>query len=162
MIIVAVTDANIFIDLMAMKLLKPFLSLDITIWTSEEVLMELYPEDMEHLISIGTVRIDKYDKNKRPTLKGISRRFSSADKSLLELVSKLEGAKLLSGENRMRSWGKKQGIEVHGIIWVLDFMIEHGRITSIQAAAHLSTLLTLNNWLPQKICLDKIDKWRVK
>lgn len=160
MTIIAVTDANIFIDLIALNLIESFLSLEITIWTTEEVLMELYPPDKEDIIAFKTLNVEQFDKNTRGKIEGLSNHFSPADKSLLYLVSQLDEAILLSGEKRMRSWCKKQNIEVHGIIWVLQLLIDHKTIITHQAADYLTTLLTINNWLPAKTCLDQIEKWK--
>ena len=87
MTIIAVTDANIFIDLIALNLIESFLSLEITIWTTEEVLMELYPQDKEDIIAFKTLNVEQFDKNTRGKIEGLSNHFSPADKSLLYLVS---------------------------------------------------------------------------
>jgi hypothetical protein len=57
---VAVTDANIFIDLINLKLVSHFFDLDIEIHSSLEVLDELYPQQQEILIA--------YKKAKRLTI----------------------------------------------------------------------------------------------
>ena len=122
--------------------------------------MELYPQDKEDIIAFKTLNVEQFDKNTRGKIEGLSNHFSPADKYLLYLVSQLDEAILLSGEKWMRSWCKKQNIEVHGIIWVLQLLIDHKTIITHQAADYLTTHLTINNWLPAKTCLDQIEKWK--
>ncbi len=159
MIEVVVTDANIFIDLLALELIDPFLVQDIEIWTTQEVLLELYPHDAELIISYDSIHVQNELDIIHTDKRQFSRHFSVADKSLLRLVSTLKTAILLSGEKRMRSWCKRHNIETHGIIWVLQVLINNSDLSSEQAAFKLKELLIINKWLPMKICLDQIEKW---
>jgi hypothetical protein len=158
-IIIAVTDANIFIDLIAIDLIADFLALDIEIHTTREVISELYDDDMNMLIDTGCIIIAEDTLTNTSGLPGLSNHFSVADRSLLTLLYQLDSAILLSGEKRMRSWCDSQKIEVHGIIWAIQTLLDHKFITAPQAANKLKLLMTINDWLPVKICLDKIVQW---
>jgi predicted nucleic acid-binding protein len=156
---IAVTDANIFIDLLALDLIGAFFKLDLEIYTTEEVLLELYPSDRDNIVAFGRITIDTTSSKDQRVANTLSAHFSLADRSLLQLVYHKQ-AILISGEKRMRSWCKKNSIEVHGIIWVLELIVAQGHITSNEAADHLAFLLSINDWLPTNICLEKIEYWK--
>ena len=160
----AVTDANIFIDLFELKLLSLFFDLDLEIYTTQEVLLECDKIQRE--------RLQLFIKNKKLIVKNISDKealemetmtfnkgLSEPDKSVL-FVAKNQNGMVVSGDKLIRKWCQKNKIEVHGILWVLDEMNQAQLITSKEAIEKLETLLQLNFWLPTNAANELLEKWR--
>ncbi|MFK8005098.1 MAG: DUF3368 domain-containing protein [Saprospiraceae bacterium] len=160
----AVTDANIFIDLFELKLLSLFFELDLDIYTTQEVLLECDKIQREQL--------QLFIKNKKLIVKNISdadalkmesmtfnKGLSEPDKSVL-FVAKNENGMVISGDKLIRKWCQKNKIEVHGILWVLDEINQAQLISSQEVIEKLETLLQFNFWLPTIAANELLERWR--
>lgn len=157
---IAVSDANIFIDLFKLELITHFFDLDIQIWTTEEVMLELYDHQYDVLTALKRRGLLFLAQGQQETHNFDFRKsLSPADVSILQLAHDKQ-AILLSGESKMRTWCRKHHIEVHGIIWVLQIMVDADLLAPNLAADALHRLLSINNWLPVKVCQQRIGKWR--
>ena len=61
---------------------------------------------------------------------------------------------LLTGDNRLRKVVQKDNVEVHGILYLFDKMLEHQVINHETAITKLQSLFNINSRLPK----DEIDK----
>jgi hypothetical protein len=71
--------------------------------------------------------------------------------------AKREGCILLTGDKKLRSSAANDGVEVRGILYVFDALVEESVITPSAAADKLAQLRVVNSRLPK----DEIDK-RIK
>ncbi|HUN02135.1 MAG TPA: hypothetical protein PLS00_04705 [Niabella sp.] len=145
---VAVTDANIFIDLYDLGLTKSFFNLELEIHTTSAVLYELYSEQQEVLqayqsvgmLSVHNLQeqdfIEIYDENYPKSL-------SEADKSVLHVANKINAC-VLSSDKTLRNCAKNKEIEHHGMIWIFDKFVETTVLTSKEAKAKLNQLVASN------------------
>ena len=145
---VAVTDANIFIDLYDLGLTKSFFNLELEIHTTSAVLYELYSEQQEVLqayqsvgmLSVHNLQeqdfIEIYDENYPKSL-------SEADKSVLHVANKINAC-VLSSDKTLRNCAKNKDIEYHGMIWIFDKFVETTVLTSKEAKAKLNQLVASN------------------
>lgn len=162
--ILAVTDANIFIDLHELDLLSLFFQLDLTIYTTKEVLLECDENQRKKLQQFVDKRkllvrnISDEEVLEIETLH-FNKGLSEADKSVLFAAKKLDSM-VVSGDNLIRKWCKKNDIEVHGILWVLDEMNRNQLLTFQEAIEKLEFLLQINFWLPTKAANNLLEKWR--
>lgn len=157
---IVVTDANIFFDLIEIDILDIFFELPYQISTTLEILNECDPPEYELLqpflaakkLNILTTTLDKdnFDFQKGLSLPDIS----------ILLVALEHGAIALSGERKMAKWCSLNQVDSHGIIWVLEQFVINNLIDKIHAADLLEILISLNEWLPIKICQEYIKKWR--
>lgn len=70
-------------------------------------------------------------------------------------------AVLLTGEKTLREHAKGHGVEVHGLLWVFDILVERGKLLASVAADRLENLLVRRaSRLPKDECLQRIRKWR--
>ncbi|MCB0537578.1 MAG: hypothetical protein KDE33_08620 [Bacteroidetes bacterium] len=145
---IAVTDANIFIDLYDLGLIKPFFNLDFEIHTTSAVLYELYANQQEILQAYQSVNklsvhnlqqqdfIEIYNKNYPKSL-------SETDKSVLHIANKINAC-VLSSDKALRNCAKNKDIEYHGMIWIFDKLIESSAVTKKEATAKLKQLVDIN------------------
>ncbi|MEZ4720479.1 MAG: hypothetical protein R2813_01215 [Flavobacteriales bacterium] len=145
---VAVTDANIFIDLIDLDLLNAFFSLDLDVHTSFEVYGELYPEQQSLL--------NGYRQNKRLNVVAfqamerteimqqvLPARVSIQDRTVLYLANKLN-AMLLSSDKDVRIAAKNRHIEYHGMLWVFDQLVDKALLNASDAIIKLNRLCQIN------------------
>lgn len=155
-----VTDTNIWIDLQNGEVLAlifdlpyQFITTDFaadelftTIWATLEALgVEVYGLSPEQITDI-------YDLNQsHPPV-------STTDLSCLVLARDLP-ATLLSGDKQLRNLAETQAIEVHGVLWLLDALLDHQIISQSEAHFALNRMLAHNARLPQKPCKKRLRKW---
>jgi rRNA-processing protein FCF1 len=145
---IAVTDACIFIDLYDLDLLSSFFNLEMEVHTSSAVLFELNPELLqilkayrsvdklvvhnlqeEDFVAIG---LDIYPKS-----------LSATDKSVLYVANKLNAC-VLSSDKVLRNCAKNKSIEYHGMLWILDKLIETSLLSKREASVKLKLLIATN------------------
>jgi predicted nucleic acid-binding protein len=67
---------------------------------------------------------------------------------------------LLTGDGRLRKQAQKDGLEVHGALWLLDRLVEHAVIPTTRAADCLESMLLKNARLPHAECQIRLQQWR--
>jgi rRNA-processing protein FCF1 len=145
---IAVTDANIFIDLYDLGLTNMFFNLELEIHTSSSVLFELYSEQQQILQayqSVGKLNvhnlqeidfIDIYNEEYPKSL-------SEADKSVLHIANKINAC-VLSSDKTLRNCAKNKKIEYHGMIWILNRLVETNILKANEAKLKLKQLTAVN------------------
>ena len=145
---IAVTDANIFIDLFDVGLMDSFFNMDLEIHTTEAVFHELYSEQQAVLKSFqfaGKLEVhnlveqdfmDIYNENYPKSL-------SEADKSVLHVANRLNAC-VLSSDKTVRNHAKNRQIEFHGMLWLFDQFVEIRSLSATEASAKLKELLRTN------------------
>lgn len=156
---ISVADANILIDLIELSLDQDFFELPFEIWTTKSVMLELHDSQQNILVDY----MDKFalnidDSPINEDLK-FSRSLTIADQSVLCFAYNKK-ALLLTGDKPVRKWCTNHNIEVHGILWVLDQLIENNLIHESKGASKLSYLMSINNRLPEDQCLIRLKKWK--
>ena len=74
-------------------------------------------------------------------------RPSREDLFALVLARDLD-AVLLTGDASLRDAAENEGVRVHGVIWLLDFMVEHGIINKRDRATSLVLMVRCGSRLP--------------
>ena len=156
----AITDANIFIDLFHVGLIEEFFRLELELYTSLEVLFELEDHQHESLLvkknlTVLTMPNSDYLEELNESL---SRRLSLADLSIFHHATDL-GAGILTGDSLLRKISQEYGFEVHGILWVLDELLIGNHLSPENAIRKLNALMDYNKRLPPADCKKMIAKW---
>jgi rRNA-processing protein FCF1 len=145
---IAVTDANIFIDLFDIGLIDTFFNLNLEIHTTEAVFYELYLEQQEVLNTFRSVGklvvhnlqeqdfIEIYNENYPKSL-------SEADKSVLHVANRLNAC-VLSSDKTVRNYAKNKKIEFHGMLWLFDQFVETCSLSTADAGNKLKALVCSN------------------
>lgn len=163
---IAITDANIFIDLIELSLINHLFQIDLEIHTTQAVLEELLDEQQELLQAFRdkkelTIRVFTDTEQQAMLEMKVNRGFSDADKTLLYIGQSSEML-LLTGERLMRNYFKKQGVEVRGIIWLFDNFVEKELCSPAVAIEKMEELLRMNPRLPKDECEKRLKNWKSK
>jgi len=154
----AITDANIFIDLFELELIESFFQLPFDIHTTIFVLDELEFDCVKLVKKQATIlhisEEDKVGLEKLTWNKG----FSFPDKTILYIAKKQEMI-VLSGEKKMMNWCGKHGLESHGILYLFQELINKNIHEQNVMAEKLEQLMSFNQWLPTETCIELIDRW---
>jgi predicted nucleic acid-binding protein len=160
---IAITDACIFIDIYDLQLTSKFFGLELDIHTSVDVFNELYDEQKEMLRayqSVGKLTLHSILEEDRKVMftKGYPKSLSDNDKTVLYLSEKID-AMVLSSDKAVRNHAKKLCVEYHGMLWVLDKLIETNLIDKSTAIEKINQLFKTNiiyqNNLELKVEIDK-------
>ena len=165
---IVVNDTNVFIDLYSVRLLEEFFSLPWEVHTTELVMLELVREGQSETVK-------QYKDNGKliiPTLEGKDMvsigqlkmlhegktNVSIADCSVW-YYAKQNNYVLLTGDRKLRKVSVIDGVEVHGIIYVFDNLVDAGIITKADAAQKLKDLNIINPRLPQDAIAERLKMW---
>jgi len=151
-----VSDANIFIDLERIGLLIEFSKLDIEISTSDFIFNEL---NQKQQILLRSLNIDIYTLDPNELIIFFTEyralgqvKISPQDYSIYYFAKKYE-AYLLSNDKALRNFSNANSIDVKGIFYILDLIIEQSDLSNNDLEKSI-TLLLNNSWLPK----DEISK----
>lgn len=163
-----VTDTNVFIDLHSVSLLDAFFHLPWEIHTPDYVIKELTDKDQltawQEFIEIGQLKVNGLQPDDFMVMaqlinsqRGVSN-LGVADCSVWILAKKLE-CPLLTGDAMLRAKAKADNIEVHGVLYVFDCLVECGIIQPQMAAQRLKRLFNKNHRLPEEHIMSRVAKW---
>lgn len=168
---IVVNDTNVFIDLFEVGLLEEFFSLPWEIHTTDFVMLELLREGQHDTVA-------RYKADKRlvvPVFEGkemieIGNLFQqNENKTNLSLTdcsvwyyAKVNKYILLTGDRKLRTVSTYDGVEVHGILFVFDSLVELDIISSQVAVEKLQKLYVINPRLPKEEIEKRINLWKAE
>lgn len=162
---ISITDANIFIDLIHIGLLESFFDLEFDFHTTNEVILELRPDQQSMILKIveaKKLKIIKLTEEEHEKLENENfgtKKLSLADKTVFYVAKKIN-AIILTGDNLLRNLSIKNNFEVHGSIWVLDSLVSKQILNPKDAEQKLTELMAYNPRLPKNECFKKLEEWR--
>lgn len=167
--VIAVSDTNIFIDLVEIGLLDAFFALPWNIHTSDMIIHELkVAEQKARVLAFrdkGQLHVKGYAMEEMPKLL----KFHSSQRELVRvsiqdcsvwLFAMDNGYILLTGDAKLRSAAAKMDVEVHGIFYVFDNIVEQKLLSKQNAVDKLKELALLNPRLPMSEIDKRIKLWR--
>jgi hypothetical protein len=162
----AVTDANIFIDLIKLQMLALLFNIDMEIHTTGEIVDQLNDQQLVHLnkfIDTGHLQVHYLSVAQLQEVIEMAapRALELADKSVAWLSLQLV-ATVLTGDGPLRKFCQTKHLDVRGIIWLFDVFVERGLATPQSAADKMESLLCFNSRLPKDECAHRIQQWRTK
>lgn len=161
---IAITDANIFIDLVYAGLLDHLFAIEVEIHTTLNVVDELNESQQKTLskfLKKNRLTVHVLEELTIPLSISNHKALSQSDKSVFALALQLE-AFILTGDSVLRKISGVQKIEVHGILWLFDRFIEKQLITKKKAVQKLDHLRSFNKRLPYEDCEQRIREWSLK
>ena len=87
-------------------------------------------------------------------------RVSVADKSVLVVAEEI-GATLLTGDMKVRREGYSRNLDVRGILWIYDELINKSVISYFNAVESLESMLQQGSWLPDTEVTKRLSYWRL-
>lgn len=157
---VYVSDTNIWIDFGHAGLLDALFVLPFTFVSTEFVV-----EELDHPMPVGLQKrglvVEALAPDVVDQLWGVMAEHgnsSLADVSCY-LVAKAQGVPLLTGDGRLRRQAARDGLTVHGALWLLDQLVAHQIIATAHAAAALQAMLDAGARLPHGECSQRMAAW---
>ena len=155
-----VTDANVWIDLDNGELVALTFDLPYEFASPDVVVAELGPDlggllrDQGLLVVAREQAIDEDWAELRVRYKHPS------DEDLYALLLAAERRwGLLTGDRELRQAAEEEGLEVHGVLWVLDELLGEGLLAPRAAERALSLMLELGARLPADECGKRMAHW---
>jgi predicted nucleic acid-binding protein len=162
---VYVKDANLIFDLFHGGVLDAWFALGYETITTSLVLVEIRnPEQRKQIevyLSGGHLRIEDTLAEDWEEITNLAQQWkvSVPDASVAVLARKAEAC-LLTGDGRLRRKSMEAGMEVRGTLWVLDHLLEQGRITLGAARTALEAIHNSGTFLPQEEVENRMNRWR--
>ncbi|MTB51861.1 hypothetical protein [Lewinella sp. W8] len=160
---ILVTDANILIDLAIVLEHELLLLPDHDVYTTYDVFYELRAEQRnswQPYVDAERIRLEEVEQSAVDELREeVSRRLSDPDCTVVVLAETRQ-AIIVSGDRLLVKAYRKRGREAHGILWLLDENERINRYTASQLHHLLTEIRKVNQWLPAKLCEERLSRWR--
>ncbi len=155
-----VVDACVWIDLGIGDLLAGVFRLPHEFVSPDVVLAELASVDPRLLRALG-VREVSLGSEDYVLLEDLVARYAGPSvRDLTALVVALrDGLALLSGDRKLREAADAEGVRVHGVLWVLDQVVESSIMDPHRVASSLQQMLDQGARLPQDECGKRLRIW---
>jgi len=156
-----VADANIWIDLDAGGLLREAVAA-LGLETTDFVLHELVQRSLgERIRSMG---VTEHSLTPRQVVEVMERRRednhpSIADYSALILASTLKVG-LVTGDKHLRTAASRAGVEVHGVIWVVERLVDDDGLDKTRAANAVEAMVARGARLPEGAVRELLSRYR--
>lgn len=155
-----VTDTNVWIDLQVGNLLDDVFELEARWLIPDLVGRELGPELKGLLLEWGLEERSLSGEEIEAVVR-LNEAYpapSRTDMATL-VVARSEGGVLVTGDSHLREAAEEEGIEVHGTLWVLDALVETGKVPPPKAARALQFMMETGRRLPEAEVRSRIGKW---
>lgn len=162
---VVVEDANVLLDLVNGGILATWLGCDYENCTTHLVWNEVTDtgqrSNVQPFIDSGLISLRDVPADAWETVATFahSTGISISDSSVW-WVSRTDRAILLTGDSKLRRVARDVGVEVRGVLWVLDELIRFEKITPAAAASALEEMIKQGAFLPPAECEARLRKWR--
>mgnify|MGYP001149367987 CR=1 FL=1 len=156
-----ITDTNIWIDLKNGHLLEDVIRLPYQLMIPDLARSELSRGvSWQELIQRGVSEVELTGSQLTELVEIRSRwkGLSITDVAAFILARDYQ-AILLTGDERLRKMAVSQQIPVHGLLWLLDEMVQSGVLAKKQAAHALGLITSKNPRLPQDECQKRLARW---
>lgn len=163
---VVVNDANILIDLAELGLLDEFAQLNFDLHTVDVIVEEMSNHQQKEcvldlarrgLLVIASLRADEYEPilRKKARCSGLSFQDCAA-----WYYAEVHKGMLLTGDGRLRRNATDAHLEVRGILFIFDQLVDAGILEKPAAAVKLYELLRINTRLPIAEVKRRIALWQ--
>lgn len=156
-----ISDATLWIDLHAGKLLEAVFCLPYTWVAPDLVVAELQEPAGARLVAAGLQSRGLSGPLVRElvSLRAVYRGVSVADLSAL-VLAKAMGSVLVTGDAHLRRAAQREGVTVHGTLWVLDELVRAGVMAAPAVAQALEEILAAGGRLPFDECRKRLLRWQ--
>ena len=156
-----VLDATVLIDICHGGVERETISMLVHAISPDLVCGEVEDTSMEDLVALGLVQ-------RELSGEGIQRLQLAAqgypgltNKDVAALLLAVEeNAMLLTGDDLLRTYATEEQVEVHGVLWILDLLVEKHLLDRLTAADALEAIIENGSWLPVDDCAVRLKKWR--
>ena len=155
-----INDANILMDIVKLDLTVSFLALEFELYTTNFVFAEMEPEQQEQLLSNTLIKIgaNQEDMNAIFELSEQHVGLSYEDCSTWYFAQKMDGI-LVTGDGKLRTKARASGVEVRGMIYIIEQIKQQGLLPTVDCIEKLRLLRELNDRLPMNEIENRIQTW---
>lgn len=157
---ILVSDTNIWIDLHRANILGLVFKLPYEFVVTDFVYRELKAPGPNDLTRLG-LRVETLGPDSILELMRLREELANpslADLSCFHLASSKKWT-LLTGDKAVRIACQERGVEVHGILWILDQLYEKGILDGSALSAAIQAMLDHGARLPKAECQKRLKLW---
>ncbi len=161
-----INDANILIDLAKLDLMNSFSDLGFDLYSTDFVLAELNKDQYNKvapLISGNELKVlqteDEFDFYEIFKLYQNNRGLSFEDCSVWFYAKNMNGI-LLTGDKKLRKCASIDKVEVRGILYIFDPLVNKKILSPKFASQKIKMLWKINDRLPKNEINIRIEKWK--
>ena len=156
-----VADTNVLIDLHRGCVLEVALRHFRFLIPDVIVIEELISPRGEDLVRWGYLQIVHFSAQEVREVITLRMKYSgpSTPDLFALLLAQSRNLILLTGDAHLRRAASQEGVEVHGVLWVLDRMVEVQVLTPARAVRTLQRMLSSGARLPRKACQERFRRW---
>ena len=157
---ILVTDANIWIQLEDGGLLEEAFQLGYQLAAPDLIVSELGPVLGPRVCELGLVLLAPEEDADEDWTDLRQRYPRPGDVDLYGLLhARLLACRLVTGDRHLREAAEAEGIEVSGLLWLLDLMAELGVVSTRSARRSLQAICDRGARLPMEECERRILDW---
>jgi len=129
-----ISDTNILIDIEVGGIISLFFQLSHDFCVPDILFSEELEEKHQHLCDMG-LQVKELTSNSMIEAQNLielhstSKKAPSRNDCFALMLALQEKTRLLTGDKRLKKAAKEEGVEVNGIIWVIDLMIEESLLS---------------------------------
>jgi len=155
-----INDANILMDIVKLDLTASFLALNFELYTTDFVFAEMEQKQQEELLSEQLIRIGANEADMQAIFSLSEQHvgLSFEDCSTWYFAQKMNGI-LVTGDGKLRKKAKASGVEVRGMIYIIEQIKVQGLLSVADCVEKLRLLKRLNDRLPITEIEDRIQNW---
>jgi predicted nucleic acid-binding protein len=155
-----INDANILMDIVKLNLTASFLALEFELYTTDFVFAEMEPEQQEQLLSDTLIKIGASPEDMTAIfeLSELHKGLSYEDCSTWYFAQKMNGI-LVTGDGKLRTKARASGVEVRGMIYIIEQIKNQNLLPIIDCIEKLKSLKELNDRLPMDEINNRIQTW---
>jgi predicted nucleic acid-binding protein len=156
-----VLDTTVCIDLFNGQLLERATRLPYDLALPDVIIAELIQPPGEMFIQSGFLKLH-LDETAIRRIIGLRERFPrpSTNDLFALLLAKINSCALITGDDALGKAAKEEGVPVHGLLWILDRLVEYKILTPTEAADSLEKIMAEGSWLPKKECEARLKRWQ--
>ena len=164
---IVVSDTNIFIDLASVGMMEDSCELPVRMHNTDQVINEITDNAQKtlvgKLVDEGKITVKHFDETE---FSHVIEMFQTRKNNVsvtdcsVWYYAKRNGYRLLTGDNKLKNSAIADGVQVSGILFLTDMLVEQKIISRKDMAEKLERLLDLNSRLPKRIINERIIKYR--
>ncbi|GJQ22163.1 MAG: hypothetical protein HBSIN02_25180 [Bacteroidia bacterium] len=154
-------DTSICVDLFNAGLLESFLRLPYEFLLLDVIVDELKEPPGQHLIDLGFLLVSLEGEN-IGIVQSLAEEYRATSRVDLFALAYAQAHEciLITGDAALRAAAVEKGIDVHGVLWVMDALVAQNIVTPADAANSLDRMMTSGSWLPREETRHRITRWR--
>ena len=166
-----IKDTNVLLDLYNTGLIRHCHKLGITFYTTNHIINEILDSEQWHFyeqfIADGFLKVYNYEGMHLIELLTESARYktfcnlSQADCSVMLLADQFK-CRLLTSDQRLRKQAEKRGIQVNGILWIVQQLVDSRIVSPGEMIGYLNRYIETNSSAPVPQIKELISIYKQK